>query len=110
MRGTSAPSVPESRPADPATGGPTGQSPVGCRGPDRTDRTDPAAGLLTRRELARLLLVSPRTLDRRRGMGEIPDPLPGPGQPRWLAAEVWAWIEAGRPSADAWRRLRGRRR
>jgi hypothetical protein len=43
-------------------------------------------------------------------MGEILDPLPGPGQPRWLAAEVWAWVEAGRPSADTWRRLKPRRR
>lgn len=107
MQGTSAPSVAESRSADPTASGLGDQSPAGRRG---TDRTDQARSLLTRRQLARLLLVSPRTLDRRRGMGEVLDPLPGPGQPRWLTAEVWAWIDAGRPSADAWRRLRPRRR
>ena len=39
--------------------------------------------LLTRRELAELLHLSTRSLDRRRSAGDVLDPLPGPGQPRW---------------------------
>jgi hypothetical protein len=66
--------------------------------------------LLTRRDLAALLRLSTRSLHRRRSAGEILDPLPGPGQPRWNAEEVAAWVRAGRPSAAAWQRLRHRRR
>ena len=66
--------------------------------------------LLTRRELAALLRISTRTLDRFRSAGLIPDPLPGPGQPRWPADDVAAWLQSGRPSATAWRQLRTRRR
>jgi hypothetical protein len=104
----------------PATPSATGTRPADAAGVPRSGPGRPASrpvpggpaasGLLTRRDLARLLLVSPRTLDRRRGAGEVLDPIPGPGQPRWLADEVWAWVEAGRPPADAWRRLRPRRR
>jgi hypothetical protein len=65
--------------------------------------------LLNRVDLAELLRVSLRTLDRQRAAGEILDPLPGPGQPRWRAAEVGAWLEVGRPRAEAWRRWRRRR-
>jgi hypothetical protein len=64
--------------------------------------------LLTRRDLAGLLQVSTRSLDRRRAAGEILDALPGAGQPRWDPAEVLRWIAAGRPVAPVWRR--GRRR
>jgi hypothetical protein len=66
--------------------------------------------LLTRRDLASLLRLSTRSLDRRRSAGEILAPLPGPGQPRWDAEEVAAWIRAGRPAAIAWQRLRSRLR
>lgn len=69
-----------------------------------------STALLTRKDLAGLLQVSRRTLDRRRSAGEIPEPVPGPGQPRWDAGEVAAWIKAGRPAAAAWRHLRLRRR
>jgi hypothetical protein len=69
-----------------------------------------APALLSRRDLAAVLAVSLRTLDPRRAAGEVPDALPGPGQPRWRTPEVWAWIEAGRPRAESWRRLFRRRR
>jgi hypothetical protein len=64
--------------------------------------------LLTRRDLAALLRISTRCLDRRRAAGEVLDALPGRGQPRWSSADVSAWIAAGRPAAAVWRR--GRRR
>jgi hypothetical protein len=66
--------------------------------------------LLTRRDLAAVLKISSRSLDRFRTAGQILDPLPGPGRPRWAADEVSEWIETGRPCADVWLRLRGRRR
>jgi hypothetical protein len=66
--------------------------------------------LLTRQDLAALLRLSTRSLDRHRSAGGILTPLPGPGQPRWDADEVAAWIKAGRPSAAAWQRQRPRRR
>jgi hypothetical protein len=65
--------------------------------------------LLTRRELAELLQLSTRSLDRRRAAGDILEPLPGPGQPRWDPAEVLSWIAMGRPHSDAWRRTKRRR-
>ncbi len=68
------------------------------------------APLLTRQDLAALLRLSTRSLDRHRSAGEVLNPLPGPGQPRWDADEVAAWIKAGRPSAVAWQRLRLRKR
>ena len=66
--------------------------------------------LLTRRDLASLLRLSTRSLDRYRSAGEILTPLLGPGQPRWDPEEVAAWIRAGRPSAGAWQLLRLRKR
>jgi hypothetical protein len=66
--------------------------------------------LLTRRDLASLLRLSTRSLDRHRSAGEILAPLPGPGQPRWDPDEVVAWVKAGRPSAATWQRLRSRKR
>jgi hypothetical protein len=66
--------------------------------------------LLTRRDLAEVLRISTRSLDRMRAGGDILDPLPGPGCPRWHTAEVAAWVAAGRPRAEVWRRIhRGRR-
>jgi hypothetical protein len=65
--------------------------------------------LLTRNDLAGLLRLSTRSLDRRRAAGEVLDPLGGPGRPRWDPSEVAAWVAAGRPRAEAWQRLRPRR-
>src|SRR5688500_10073567 len=63
-----------------------------------------AVELLTRGDLAAVLRVSTRTLDRFRAAGEILNPLPGVGQPRWHAPEVRDWVAAGRPNALGWSR------
>jgi hypothetical protein len=65
--------------------------------------------LLNRTDLAAILRVSTRTLDRRRAGGEVLDPLPGPGQPRWSASEVGKWLAAGRPRASVWVKICKRR-
>lgn len=62
--------------------------------------------LLTKREFADILKISPRTLDRLRAGGEIPEPLAGPGHPRWDLQEVVEWIRAGRPAAYRWELMR----
>ena len=69
-----------------------------------------AVTLITRPELAALLRVSTRTLDRYRSVGGVPGPLPGSGRPVWDADDIAAWVRAGRPSAAAWAKLRPRRR
>jgi hypothetical protein len=81
----------------------------GSPAPSAAERRPGLEPLLNRSELAALLGISTRSLDRRRAAGEVLDPLPGPGQPRWRPAEVSAWIEAGRPRAETWRRMHRRR-
>jgi hypothetical protein len=73
-----------------------------------TPRTDDAPVLLTRRDLAEVLRISART-DRRRAGGDNLDALVGPGRPRRHRTEVAVWIKVGRPRAEVWRRLCGRR-
>lgn len=63
---------------------------------------------LCARDFAIMLGVSERTLARRRALGEILDPLPGSGHPRWLKAEIEEWLAARTPRADEWRRRKRR--
>jgi hypothetical protein len=65
--------------------------------------------LLTKNDLAEILRMGIRTLDRHRSAGDILNPLPGPGQPRWDPDEVIAWIKAGRPAAERWKAPKSRR-
>ena len=65
--------------------------------------------LLTRKEMAELLRISTRTLDQRRTLGLVLDPLQGAGQPRWSKEDVSAWLDAGRPTAETWRQMRSRK-
>jgi hypothetical protein len=74
-----------------------------------TSPTNHPPVLMTRRDLAEVLHISTRSLDRMRAGGDILDPLPGAGCPRWHPAEVAAWVAAGGPRAEVWRRLHRRR-
>jgi hypothetical protein len=80
-----------------------------CIAVPSTARASAPQPLMTRSDLATLLRVSARTLDCQRAAGDVLDPLPGPGQPRWHHPEVLAWLAAGRPRAEVWRRLHRRR-
>jgi predicted DNA-binding transcriptional regulator AlpA len=62
--------------------------------------------LLSKKDLAKRLGVSTRTIDRRRSAGDILEPVGGAGQPRWRPDEVDAWIAAGCPRAEVWTRIR----
>lgn len=62
--------------------------------------------LLTKRDFADILKVTPRTIDRLRAAGELPEPIGGPGHPRWELQEVVEWIRAGRPPAYRWEMMR----
>lgn len=63
---------------------------------------------LTPDELAAVLKVSKKTLERYRKDGRILEPLPATSaqQPRWLADEVAAWLQASTPSAAEWKTRR----
>lgn len=54
-------------------------------------------GLITARELARLLRVSTRTLARLRRTGDILCPIRLGGSVRWRMEEVRRWISEGCP-------------
>lgn len=64
--------------------------------------------LIGKDELAGLLRVSTRTLNRRRKEGAVPAPLAvsAIGSPLWNRAEIAAWLEAGAPDAATWRAMR----
>lgn len=59
----------------------------------------PAALVLRKRELCRLLGVSPATLDRQRAQGDFPAPIKlGEQAVGWTMTSVQAWIDS-RPTA-----------
>lgn len=64
--------------------------------PDHLDRLT-----LSKREIARELRVSVRTLERLRAGGHLPPTLPGFGHPRWSTAAVRAWIDGGGAETSA---------
>jgi predicted DNA-binding transcriptional regulator AlpA len=53
--------------------------------------------LLTHAEVAQLLRVSPRTLDRMRQEGTVIPPVKLNRQLRWLKSELIEWLQAGCP-------------
>jgi predicted DNA-binding transcriptional regulator AlpA len=53
--------------------------------------------LLTHAEVAQLLRVSPRTLDRLRQEGTVIPPVKLNRQLRWLKSELIEWLQAGCP-------------
>ncbi len=53
--------------------------------------------LLTHAEVAQLLRVSPRTVDRMRQEGTIIPPVKLNRQLRWLKSELIEWLQAGCP-------------
>lgn len=58
--------------------------------------------LMTRVELAALLRLHVRELDRMRSAGKIPAPVrvgPRAGKPLWPRWQIVAWIDAGCPTA-----------
>lgn len=63
---------------------------------------------ITKAQLAAILQVSTRTIDRKRAAGEILAPINRSGHPRWSATEIERWMAVGGPRAEVWKRLRGR--
>jgi predicted DNA-binding transcriptional regulator AlpA len=54
-------------------------------------------GCLDRRDVATLLKISLRTLDRLDAAGHLPPPLRVGGRKRWLATVITEWISNGCP-------------
>jgi predicted DNA-binding transcriptional regulator AlpA len=62
---------------------------------------------VTARDAARLLGISRAQLYRLHSSGRLPPPVYlGTKAPRWSVAELRAWLAAGCPDRQAWRRLR----
>ena len=57
-------------------------------------------------QLARLLRVSVRQVDRLRDAGRLPAPLELGGCVRWSTREIEAWIAAGAPRRKDWELMR----
>jgi len=51
-----------------------------------------AGVLMSKGQVADLLGVTPRTVDRMRAMGTIPSPVDIPGRPRWARARIEAFV------------------
>jgi excisionase family DNA binding protein len=62
--------------------------------------------LLTVADLAKLLNTSQRSIYRFHASGKLPRPLRLGQQPRWVRAEIEAWIAAGMPSRAHWNKVR----
>ncbi len=87
-----------------------GQTPVPARlSPPglETDFLQPLA--VGPKELSRLLLISPRQLQRLRNRGLIPAPDISISRRtvRWSLENIRAWLRAGSPTAEIWRLQRG---
>src|SRR5262245_39752310 len=94
-------------------------APNGSASPPMATTPAPAPGpadpprrrLITRVELAALLMITPKCLDRKRRAGRILDPTPTLNDRKlyWDAFEVDAWQAAGHPTAKQWRAIRGQK-
>lgn len=74
---------------------------------NRKERESDDCSLITKKKLAEMLSVSPRTLQRMLSAGKIPSPVQlGRKMIRWRVNEIKNWIAAGCPIC---RRLEGGR-
>lgn len=64
--------------------------------------------LRTKRELAELLRLSTRSIDRKISRGEIPPGIKLYGAVRWRQATIDAWIAAGCPQIESQSEKKGR--
>lgn len=62
--------------------------------------------LLTVKEVAAALKVSPRQVWKLKTMGRLPWPVRLGRSVRWRADEIEAWIEAGCPTRERWEAMR----
>lgn len=59
------------------------------------------------KQLAAVLGVSSRHIERLDSSGQLPKPLRLGRAKRWRTSEIGAWLEAGCPDRQAWRAMRG---
>lgn len=80
-------------------------------GADQRNHTASGIGeLLSLSGAARVCGFSRSTANRLRAGGLLPEPVRVGRRDLWRRSELLAWIEAGCPSADRWRTMRGARR
>jgi predicted DNA-binding transcriptional regulator AlpA len=65
--------------------------------------------LIDTRALARQLDVAPRTVQRLRAAGKLPEPVELGGSVKWRMDEVRRWVAAGCPTREDWKQRGGDR-
>jgi len=71
------------------------------------EETGATALAIDTRELAELLHVSKRHLERMDASGRLPKPIRLGRAKRWLTSELEAWLEAGCPDRRTWLATKG---
>ena len=62
--------------------------------------------MISIKELAKLLKLSTRHLERMDCVGRIPEPIRFGRTKRWLLSEINAWMAAGCPDRDSWQAMK----
>ncbi|OWY71575.1 hypothetical protein B7486_07760 [cyanobacterium TDX16] len=75
------------------------------RAPSRGAEGAPAL-MISIRELASILKLSTRHLERLDCVARIPEPIRFGRAKRWLLSDINAWIAAGCPDRDSWQSMK----
>ena len=87
---------------------PSGQASIeSMSGQDDETQKTPMELLLDSKGVAKLLRMSPRTVESGAVSGQIPKPMKFGRLSRWSREELAAWIRAGCPENDEWVKMRG---
>ncbi|MFC1739710.1 helix-turn-helix transcriptional regulator [Planctomycetota bacterium] len=73
-----------------------------------TEHKTQTCQLLSAKQLAKMLSLSPRTVWRLLSAGKLPKPIQIGGSVRWeLEREIKPWLQAGAPDRKTWEQMKG---
>lgn len=75
-----------------------------------TTLTQTGCATINTKELAKMLSVSVRHIERQDSAGRIPRPIRIGRSKRWRTDEITAWLEAGCPDRVTWESMNGGRK
>lgn len=78
-----------------------------CNAPKTSPRDPTEPLVLTARDVALLLSISPRHVATLNSTGRLPRPIRFGRSVRWSAEELREWLAAGAPSRDRWEAMKG---